>query len=144
MHIVLEAVCIDLDPPAAKHPHNIPPESVKVHIHVNFKRLISLGRCPVIGEIPTSHGLHYRLWVIYMLKSLKSVPVIPAACHLKIHVIPLAKLFYLIFGKTCVLLKNILVRHRIFSKHIKGRMGAVLFHRENPRHIGECNIGLVL
>ena len=74
----------------------------------------------------------------------KPVSVIPAFCLGIIHGKPLTQIPHLVLRETGIFFENILIRHGIFRKHVEGRMGTILFHRKDARHIGQCNIGLIL
>ena len=142
-HIILETQSIHFHPLPSEHLHNIHPKPVKIHIHIDLQRLISLCRSPVIRENAISHCRYDRSWIIDMFKLPKTVSVVPITDRVKVHIIPAAQTFYFIFCKTGIFFKDKLLRHRIFPEHIQCRMLPVLLHRENPCHIRKRNIRLV-
>ena len=143
-HVILKTVRIDTDSFPSQHPYNIRPQTVKIHFHIDFQRLIGLRGNPIIGKVPGLHRRHNRPRIIHMFKPPELIPVIPAAGLGKIHIILSAQLLYLSFRKTRIFLKNTLIRHGIFPEHIQSGMLTVFFHRENTRHISQCHIGLIL
>ncbi len=143
LHIILEAARIDPDMAAAKHLYNIRPQSAKIHVHIYLQRVIGLRGSPVIGKPVTPHRLRYGFRIINMLEPYQFVSVIPALCLSKVHGKPLTQFFHLVLRKAGILFEYILICHGIFRKHIQRGMRTIFFDRQNPRHIGQCHIGLV-
>ena len=143
-HIILKTARVHRDMPAAQHVHDIRPQTVKVHVHIDLQRVIDFRGGPVIGKTLTEHRLHHRLRVIDMMKLPEHISVIPAPHLGKIHVIPFAQRFHLNLGKTSILLQYPLVCHGVLCKHIQRGVLSVFFHRQDSCHIGERDIGLIL
>ncbi len=91
VHIILKAEGIYPDTLTSKHPHNILPESVKIHIHIDFQRLIGLCGSPVIRKITAFHCRYDRPGIIDVLKLPENISVIPVADSGKIHIILFAQ-----------------------------------------------------
>ncbi len=143
-HVILETQCIDRNALSSKHPHNVRPESVKIHVHIYFERLICFCRSPVIRQHMTFHRRHYRPRIINVLILSKTIPIVPVTDLTKIHIILTAQRFHFLLGKTSVLLIDKRVCHGILPKHIQCRMLSIFFNRQNSCHIGERDIGLIL
>ena len=142
-HVILKTARVYRSTPAAQHLHDVTPQPVKIHIHIDFQRIVYLGGSPIIGKSMAEHRLHHRLRVIDMLKVFKHISVIPTARFIKVHVIPHAQFFYFILGKPGVLFQRLLIRHGIFREHIQGRVFPVLLNRQNPCHVRKRDIRLV-
>ena len=73
----------------------------------------------------------------------KHISVIPATGFYKIHSIPSAQLFYLIFRKARIFLQVSLIHHGKLPEHIQRGMHPVFLDRQDARHIGKGHIGLI-
>ena len=142
-HVVLEAARISPDAPSAQHLHDVAPQAIIIHVHINLQRIVSLRGSPVIRENPAEHGFHHGFRIVDMPVFPELVPVIPMTGLFKVHVIPCAQFLDLFFRKASVFFQHPLVCHGVFQEHVQCGMCPILLHRQDARHISQRDIRLV-
>ena len=74
----------------------------------------------------------------------QQIAVVPAFDLGKVHVPHIAQCARLVFSEAEIRGQITRSRHRELVKHVEHRMSAIFFDGKNARHIGKCDVGLVL
>ena len=134
-HIVLKLCGVYLHTSARKHFYDVVFESIEIHLNIRWHRIVCASLTPIICKIANSDGGHHTIRIEHWLLSANVVSVVPTLHFAKIHIIFLAKCFYLVFGETKITRHLTGNHHRIFDKIVQRRFRFILFDWQDSRHI---------
>ena len=143
-HIVGKAPRVHRNLFPRHHAEHIVPQPLKIHVDIHAQGLKGLRLVPVGITDPGGDRLHHGPGIVYGRNRFKPVAVVPFPQLLRIHPVPAAEALHLFLRKADKFRQLSGIDHGELGKHIERGMSAVFLDRQDPRHIGEINIRLIL
>ena len=143
-HVVVVGSHVDFDPSAAHKLDHLAVQAVQVHVDIASQSLEGLCLRPVAGETPVFHRAHDGAGIVNLACAFQAVAVVPRFAFVEVTSPLPAEALHLAGGEPHVRRHPRGLQHAVLVEHVERRVAAVLFHRQNARHVGERDVGLVL
>ena len=122
-----------------------------IHLNVDFQSFVGFGLVPVRSVVMAQHGLYYGFRAVHgmvriaiLMFAHEFISVIPRPRFPEIHFVFFTENFHFIFCKAEIFRQIAWIGHGKLHKHIQRGVGTVFLDRQNPGHVCQRHIILIL